>query len=72
MIASARASYGGRRCTAMSSGKSGGHARSEMETTGAGSALAISSSASDVARTTDARTCATSAVVAATSRRRLS
>ena len=42
-MASARASYGARRCTAMSSGKSGGHARSEIERTGAGSAVAISS-----------------------------
>ena len=47
----------------MSSGKSGGQARSEIETTGSGSAVAMSSSAADVARTTDARTSATSAAV---------
>ena len=34
----------------MSSGKSGGQARSEIETTGSGRAAAISSSAADVAR----------------------
>ena len=72
MMASARASYGERRWTAMSSGKSGGQVRSEIETTGAGSEVAISSSAAAVARTTDARTFATSAAVAATSRRALS
>ena len=72
MIASARASYGARRCTAMSSGKSSGQARSEIETIGAGSAAASSSNAADAARATDARTSATSAAVAATSSRRLS
>jgi hypothetical protein len=56
----------------MSSGKSSGQTRSEIERTGAGSAAAISSSAAEVARTTDARTRATSAEVAAMSRRRLS
>ena len=71
-MASARLSYGERRWTAMSSGKSSGQARSEIDTTGAGSAAASSSNAADVARTTDARTFATSAVVAATSRRGLS
>ncbi len=35
---------GARRWTAMSSGESGGHTRSEIDTTGAGSAVAISSS----------------------------
>jgi len=56
----------------MSSGKSNGQARSEIERIGAGSADAISSRAAAVARTTDARTCATSAAVAATSSRELS
>src|SRR5688572_17665483 len=50
-------------------GKSSGQARSEIETTGSGSTVAISSNAADVARATDARTFATSAIVAATSRR---
>ena len=72
MIASARASYGARRWTAMSSGKPGGQNRSEIETSGAGSVPARSSSAAEHARTTDARTVATRAVVAATSRRPLS
>ena len=71
-MASARASYGGRRSTATSSGKSSGYARSEIKSIGAGSAPAISSSAADAARTTDARTWATSAAVAATSSRALS
>ena len=53
-------------------GKSNGHLRSESDRTGAGSAVAISSSAADVARATDGRTSATSAAVAAMSRRRLS
>ena len=49
----------------MSSGKSAGHARSDIETIGAGNAAASSSSAADVARITDARTSATSAAAAA-------
>jgi hypothetical protein len=69
MIASARASYGARRWVAMSSGKSGGQNRSEIETTGAGRAPARSSSAAEHARAADARTVATRAAVAATSRR---
>ena len=69
MIASARASYGARRRVAMSSGKSGGQRRSEIETIGAQRA-ARSSSAAEHARTTDARTVSTRAAVAATSRRR--
>ena len=72
MIASARASYGARRWTAMSSGKSGGQNRSEIEITGAGSVPARSSSAAEQARTAEARTVATSAAVAGTSRRPLS
>jgi hypothetical protein len=57
---------------ATSSGKSGGHLRSEIETIGSGNAAAISSSAADAARATEARTVATSASVAATSSRALS
>ena len=58
----------------MSSGKSSGQVRSEIDTIGsAGVRLpARRSAAPDVARATDARTCATSAAVAATSRRLLS
>jgi hypothetical protein len=52
----------------MSSGKSSDQARSDIETIGSGNAVASSSSASDVARTTDARTCATSAAAASSSR----
>jgi hypothetical protein len=40
MTESALESYGGRRKTAMSSGKSGGQARSDTETTGPGSEAA--------------------------------
>ena len=50
MMASARASYGTRRWTAMSSGKSSGHARSDIETIGSGSAATSPSSAADAAR----------------------
>ena len=56
----------------MSSGKSSGQVRIEIERIGSGSAEASSSSAADVALVADARTVATSAVVAATSRRELS
>ena len=45
MTESARASYGARRWTAMSSGKSSGHARSDIDTIGSGTAAASSSSA---------------------------
>ena len=48
----------------MSRGKSSGQRRSEIKTTGAGSASASSSSAADVDRITDALTSATSAAVA--------
>ena len=51
----------------MSSGKSSGQARSDIDTIGSGNAVASSSSAADVARTADARTCATSAAAAASS-----
>ena len=54
----------------MSWGKSSGQERSEIDTTGAGSAAAISSNAADVARTIDACACAISATVAASSRSR--
>ncbi len=47
MTASARASYGERRWTAMSSGKSGGHVRKEIDAIGVGSADAISSNAAE-------------------------
>jgi hypothetical protein len=56
----------------MSSGKSSGHARSDIETIGSASAVASPSSAAEAARTTDARTCATRATVAAMSRRLVS
>jgi hypothetical protein len=46
--------------------------RATLDGDGAGSAVAISSSAADVARATDARTFATSSAVPARSRRRLS
>jgi hypothetical protein len=45
----------------MSSGKSAGHARSDIETIGSGDAVASVSSVADVARITDARTFATNA-----------
>ena len=51
----------------MSAGKSSDQARSDIETIGWATAVESSSSASDVARTADARTCATSAAVAASS-----
>ena len=51
----------------MSSGKSNGHARSDIDTI-EGTAIASSSSAADVARTADARTFSTSAAAAASSR----
>ena len=65
MIASARASHGGRRWTAMSSGKSGGQRRREIDSIGPGSA----SSAAPAARSTEARTVATSAAASASSSR---
>jgi hypothetical protein len=65
MTESARASCGGRRSTAMSSGKSSGHARSETEATGPGSAAASWSSDDDDARSADARTLATIVAAAA-------
>jgi hypothetical protein len=52
----------------MSSGKSSGQARSDIEATGSDTAVASSSSEADVARIADARTFATSAAVAASSR----
>jgi hypothetical protein len=51
----------------MSSGKSSGHARSDIETIGPGSAFASPSSAADAVRSTDARTLATRAAAAASS-----
>ena len=51
----------------MSSGKSGGQARSDIETIGSGSAAASSSSDADVARIADARTLATSTAAASSS-----
>ena len=45
----------------MSSGKSSGHARTDIDTIGADNADASSSNAADPARTADARTSATSA-----------
>ena len=65
MTESARESYGGRRWMAMSSGKPGGQARSDTETTGPGSAAASWSSDADVARDADARTSATILAAAA-------
>ncbi len=56
----------------MSAGKSSGQVRSDIDTIGPGSSRASASSARDVDRTADARTWATSAAVAATSRRWLS
>jgi hypothetical protein len=56
-----------RRCRATSVGKSAGQARIEIDVIGAGAADASSSSALDVARTTDARTSATSATSASSS-----
>lgn len=67
MTESARLSYGARRWTAMSSGKSAGQPRTDIETIGSGDAVASSSSAVDVARSTDARTSATSAARASPS-----
>ena len=61
MTESARLSYGARRWTAMSPGKSGGQDRSDIDTIGSGSAPASWSSDADATRTTDARTRATSA-----------
>ena len=43
----------------MSSGKSSGQARNDIDTIGSGTAIASSSNAADVARTAEARTCAT-------------
>src|SRR5580704_5216841 len=68
MTESARLSYGTRRWTAMSSGKSAGHARTEIATIGSGDAVASLSSVADVARITDARTSATNAAKALLSR----
>jgi hypothetical protein len=55
--------------SAMSSGKSAGQARIEIEGTGKGRAASSSSSAGAAARSMDARAFATSAVVAGTSSR---
>ena len=67
MTESARDSYGGRRWTTTSSGKSSGQARSDIETTGPGSEAASRSSDADVARSADARTSATILAAAASS-----
>jgi hypothetical protein len=69
MTESARLSWGARRWTAMSVGKSGGQARSDIASIGWGSAPASSSSEADAARTADARTFATRSATAASARR---
>jgi len=68
MTESARDSYGGRRWTTMSAGKSGGQARSDSDTTGPGSDAASRSSDAPVARSADARTAATILAAASSSR----
>ena len=67
MTESARASYGARRWRAMSVGKSGGQARSDIDTIGSGTASASRSSSADAIRAADARTFSTSAAVASSS-----
>ena len=62
MTESARLSYGTFRWTAISFGKSSGHARIDIDTIGAAKPAASSSSATDAARATDARTSATNFV----------
>ena len=67
MTESARLSYGARRWMAISSGKSSGQARNDMDAIRSGKAAAGSSSEADVARTADARTSATRAARAPSS-----